>query len=183
MRLAPVPLAWHASPAEAVRLAGESSRTTHGAPEAVDACRYFAVLILGALEGVTKDHLLSPCWSATGVDLGEQPLSAVIERVAQGSFKTKNPPEIRGTGYVVESLEAALWAFHSSEDFREGCLKAANLGDDADTTAAIYGQLAGAYYGKSAIPDAWLARLCMAEHIEQLAIKLPLALAEPRSAG
>ena len=75
-----------------------------------------------------------------------------IAEVASGSFKVKNPPEIRGTGYVVRSLEAALWAFARSSSFEEGCLLAVNLGDDADTTGAVYGQIAGAYYGESGIP-------------------------------
>ncbi len=87
------------------------------------------------------------------------PLTPEIDAVACGSFNRRQPPQIRGTGYVVYSLEAALWAFHTSGDFREGCLLAANVGDDADTTAAIYGQLAGAHYGESGIPSAWLARL------------------------
>ena len=67
----------------------------------------------------------------------------------------REPPEIIGCGYVVKSLEAALWAFHRSETFEQGCLLAVNLGDDADTTAAIYGQLAGAYYGIDGIPEEW----------------------------
>jgi ADP-ribosyl-[dinitrogen reductase] hydrolase len=72
-----------------------------------------------------------------------------------GSYQEKAPPSIRGTGYVVQALEAALWAFHHSESFEEGALLAVNLGDDADTTGAIYGQLAGAYYGLEAIPSPW----------------------------
>ena len=63
----------------------------------------------------------------------------------------------------------ALWAFHKARDFREGALLAANLGDDADTTAAIYGQLAGAYYGVEGIPSAWRARLAMAPDITAMA--------------
>ncbi|MDP2644144.1 MAG: ADP-ribosylglycohydrolase family protein [Desulfobacterales bacterium] len=70
-----------------------------------------------------------------------------IDEIACGSFKRKEPPQIVGSGYVVKSLEAALWAFARSSSFREGCLFAVNLGDDADTTGAIYGQLAGAFYG------------------------------------
>jgi ADP-ribosyl-[dinitrogen reductase] hydrolase len=73
---------------------------------------------------------------------------------------------------VVKSLEAALWAFYHSSDFREGCLLAANLGDDADTTAAVYGQLAGAYYGVTNIPDEWLEKLALRGTIEKLAQQL-----------
>ena len=84
-----------------------------------------------------------------------EPLSPKIAEIAAGSYKDKEPPAIRGTGYVVASLEAALWAFYHSTDFREGALQAVNLGDDADTTGAVYGQLAGAYYGVEGIPSGW----------------------------
>ena len=73
------------------------------------------------------------------------------------------------TGYVVLALEAALWAFHESTDFRHGALKAVNLGDDADTTGAIYGQIAGAYYGAKGIPESWRQKLAMPDKIESLA--------------
>jgi ADP-ribosylglycohydrolase len=63
----------------------------------------------------------------------------------------------------VDCLEAALWAFHRSETFRDGALLAVNLGDDADTTGAVYGQLAGAYYGAQGIPSAWLTKLAHRE--------------------
>jgi len=69
-------------------------------------------------------------------------------------------------------LEAALWAFFNSESFREGCLLAVNLGDDADTTGAVYGQLAGAYYGLQSIPQEWLAKIALRTDIEKLAGQL-----------
>ncbi len=84
---------------------------------------------------------------------------AEIDEIAAGSFKRRQPPEIKGTGYVVKSLEAALWAFYNSSSFAEGCLLAVNLGDDADTTGAVYGQLAGAFYGESTIPEKWISQL------------------------
>jgi len=100
-----------------------------------------------------------------------------IAEIAAGSFKRKAPPEIRGTGYVVHSLEAALWAFHRSTTFRDGALRAVNLGDDADTTGAVYGQLAGAFYGDDGIPDAWRSRVAGRTMIESFATRL-LELAE-----
>ena len=95
-----------------------------------------------------------------------------MAEIAAGSFKHRNPPEIRGTGYVVDSLEAALWAFHGTDDFREGCLRAVNLGDDADTTGAIYGQLAGALYGEADLPKEWLESLALRDAIAKLAEQL-----------
>ena len=172
MRLAPVPMYYGADPLAAISKAADSSRTTHGAPEAVDACRYFAGLLVGALDGVDKETLLSAGYSPVWGMWEQEPLTEAIARIADGSFKNRNPPEIRGTGYVVQSLEAALWAFHHSETFREGALLAANLGDDADTTAAIYGQIAGAYYGAEAIPAAWRERLAMSDEITSMADEL-----------
>jgi len=94
------------------------------------------------------------------------PFHSEIAEVAEGSFKRKKPPEIVGSGYVVKSLEAALWVFHDAEDFREAVLRAVNLGDDADTTGAVCGQLAGAYWGESAIPREWLEGLARRDMIE-----------------
>ena len=174
MRLAPVPLAFRANFGLAIHNAGESSRTTHGAPSAVDACRYFAGLLLGALGGQSKEEILSAFFC-----LGPDPnywqrhaLSPAIAEIANGSFKQKEPPEIIGSGFVVRSLEAALWAFHRSDSFREGAPRAVNLGDDADTTGAIYGQLAGAYYGVNAIPQDWIERLALREFISEKATAL-----------
>jgi ADP-ribosyl-[dinitrogen reductase] hydrolase len=168
MRLAPVPMFYAQNPAAAIQRAAESSRTTHGAPAAVDACRYFAGLLVGAVQGVSKDELLSERYAPPGWSWETEPLAPEIDEIARGSFRDKEPPEIQGTGYVVRSLEAALWAFDRTDSFREGCLRAVNLGEDADTTAAIYGQLAGAYYGISGIPETWRAQLAMREEITRL---------------
>jgi ADP-ribosyl-[dinitrogen reductase] hydrolase len=134
MRLAPVVLAFRAKPEQAIHFAAESSRTTHGAPVAIDACKLYAAMILAALDGRSKDAILSP-------NLYQGSLVPEIREIADGSYKEKNPPAIAGTGYVVKSLEAALWAFYRSSTFERGALLAANLGDDADTTCAIFGQL------------------------------------------
>jgi ADP-ribosylglycohydrolase len=172
MRLAPVPLFYARTPAEAIVMSGESSRPTHGAATAVDGCRYLGALLVGAIAGVDKETLLSARYSPVADYWAKHPLAPEIEAVADGSFKRLNPPEIKGSGYVVKSLEAALWAFFHSRTFAEGALLAANLGDDADTTAAVYGQLAGAYYGEAGLPQAWLDKLAQRALIENLAGQL-----------
>ena len=178
MRLAPVPMFFAAKPALAIEQSGASSRTTHGAAQAVDACRYYAGLIVGALGGATKEGLMASCYAPVEGYWQEGKLVEEIAEVAAGSFKVKKPPAICGSGYVTESLEAALWCFNKSRDFREGCLLAVNLGDDADTTAAVYGQLAGAYYGAHGIPQDWLGKLAKRELIQGLADRLYEAHAE-----
>lgn len=172
MRLAPVPMFYGRSPIQAIEQSGQSSRTTHGAETAVDACRYFGALIWGALNGIDKTTLLATRYAPLPDYWQNHSLAPEIDEIAAGSFKEKQSPAIKGSGYVVKSLEAALWAFYHSDNFRDGCLLAANLGDDADTTAAVYGQLAGAFYGEQAIPAAWREKLALHSIIESLADQL-----------
>jgi len=179
MRLAPVPMFFFRQPGDAVEYSAASSRTTHAAATAVDACRYFGGLIVGALQGIPKQDLLSPRFCPVDGGWTSHPLSKEIDEIAAGSFKRKEPPEIKGTGYVVRSLEAALWAFHRTSSFSEGALQAVNLGDDADTTGAIYGQLAGACYGYEGIPSSWRGKVAMSalllNYAEQLYERAPQA--------
>jgi ADP-ribosyl-[dinitrogen reductase] hydrolase len=169
MRLAPVPIFFH-NPDEAIYYAAESSRGTHQAPACLDACRYLGGILWGLMHGALKDEVLAPHYHPSGKSWDG--MDPAISAIAAGCFKEKEPPAIRGTGYVVQSLEAALWAFHRSKNFEEGALLAVNLGEDADTTGAIYGQLAGAFYGLEGIPDRWLEKLHGREMILDFASKL-----------
>jgi ADP-ribosylglycohydrolase len=160
----------------ALEKCADSSRTTHASQQAVDACSYYGMVVLGALLGQPKEILLLPPskWEFMDFDMIEllTSLDPKIEEVANGSFKHKQPPSIQGSGFVVRGMEAALWAFYHSTSFREGALLAANLGDDADTTTAIYGQLAGAYYGEVGIPSKWRAKLALVNVITSFADRL-----------
>ena len=172
MRLAPVPLFFAKDPPAAINRSGESSRTTHGAQMCIDACRYMAGLIVGIILGEEKEKILSEMYCPVAGLWETTPLHPEIEEIARGSFKYKKPPEIAGEGYVVQTLEAALWAFHHTDTFKDGCLKVVNLGDDADTTGAVYGQIAGAYYGINGIPEAWRKKIVQRELIESMAHRL-----------
>ncbi len=165
MRLAPIPMFFFPDFDAAERFAAESSRTTHGAAECIDACRLFARIICRALAGKPKDEVV----------LGDRKTfvgSEKIVAIARGAYQKKSEGEIRGSGYVVDCLEAALWCFVHTHSFQDAVLTAANLGDDADTTAAVCGQLAGAYYGASQIPAAWIERLAFHSEIIELADRL-----------
>jgi len=170
MRLAPVPIVY--APLLEDRLdilverAVQSSRPTHASPQCLSGCAYFAVILAGLLHGVPREEVLSPSWPALRRLRETFPLHPEIAAVASGSFRRKAPPDIRGSGYVVRSLEAALWAFHDAADFRQAVLRAVNLGDDADTTGAVCGQLAGACWGEHGIPEAWRNGLAGRETIE-----------------
>lgn len=165
MRLAPIPMYFCPHLEMVEQCAANSARTTHAAPECIDACRLFARIVCRALLGRSKDEVL----------LGDADLFAAGEQVtaiARGSYQNKEAAEIHGSGYVVHSLEAALWVFDRTHTFADAILMAANLGEDADTTAAVCGQLAGAYYGESAIPAHWLERLALRAEITKLADQL-----------
>jgi ADP-ribosylglycohydrolase len=160
MRLAPIPIRYYDSFEDAVKFATLSSITTHAATEAVDACRYFSGLLWGALHGESKAKLLDGIYSPIEGYWDQNPLCASITSLLmEADYKHKTATEIRASGYVMHTLEAVLWAFYGSDDFKSGALKAVNLGEDADTTGAIYGQLAGAYYGERVMPFQWTRKV------------------------
>jgi ADP-ribosyl-[dinitrogen reductase] hydrolase len=165
MRLAPIPMFYAADTAAAQHYAGESSRTTHAADECIDAARLLAGMLCRALNGATKHDVLLG-------DAGTDFRSPNISAIARGEYLQFAEEQIRGTGYVVASLEAAAWCFAQTDTFDAAVLRAANLGDDADTTAAVCGQLAGAVYGEGGIPRRWLNLLTMKEEIAMLAQRL-----------
>jgi ADP-ribosylglycohydrolase len=179
VRLAPVPLFFAYDPLVAIERSGGSSLTTHAAVTAVDACRYFGGLLVGALKGTSKAALLSARYAPLPGYWDQQALAPEVDEVASGSFKHFASPFTMGNGHVVRTLEAALWAFYHGDSFEEGCLLAANLGDDADTTAAVYGQLAGAYYGIEGIPEVWRRSVAWGDRLMTMADRL-LILARMR---
>ena len=156
MRLSPVAIRYWGDAAQAADVARRQSVTTHAAPAAVEACAFYATLLVEAIRGAERASVLAPRdWSA----------EPSVHAIARGGWRGKDRRDIKSSGYVIHSLEAALWAVGTTESFAEAVLTAANLGDDADTVAAITGQLAGALYGASAIPRDWLDVLAWREEI------------------
>lgn len=170
MRLAPVPIRYADLFPENIqdlaRLAAESGLPTHASPQCQSACRYCSVLLAGLINGRDREEVLASDWEPTAKLQKTGPFHATIAEIAAGSFRQKQPPQIQGSGYVVRSLEAALWAFHDAKDFEEAVLRAVNLGDDADTTGAVCGQFAGAYWGETGIKQEWLRGLAKIDMIE-----------------
>ena len=174
MRLSPVPLFFHKFPVNAVEYSGVSAKITHGDVRVYDACRFYGALIVAAIRGETKAQLLDRNFYQKHKDwFKDKPLHADIQKIVEGSYKKKKrgyEDGIRGKGFVVDSLEAALWAFHFDGDsFEKGALYAVNLGDDTDTTAAIYGQLAGAYYGYNKLPRKWIEQVYAKDFVTSFA--------------
>jgi len=156
MRLAPVPIRHWPNRAKMAEVADLQTRTTHGSPAARHASEILASMIADAIQGKSLAEILN---------------SMDALRIA-GGWRGLPRAAIRGSGYVVHSLQAAVWAVARTTDFRSAILLAANLGEDADTTAAVTGQLAGAIYGLSGIPSDWLDRLAWRDELENLAGRL-----------
>jgi len=179
MRLAPLSIYYRNDPRAGIYYAGESSKTTHSNKEAVDGCRLLAALTIGILQGDGKETVLAPGYAPRSNVWEEDPLHPHIDAISQGSWRNKSAQTLSASGYVVDTLEAALWGFGTTDSFEEGMTAVVNLGNDADTTGAVYGQLAGAYYGLEAIPERWLNALAkkdvLTNHVKQL-ITSPIEL-------
>jgi ADP-ribosyl-[dinitrogen reductase] hydrolase len=182
MRLAPVAVFAVDNADAADQIARDQSRTTHGAPEAVDACAYLVQLLRSAISG--EPDLLRPrswhdeqtsdlCSLARTNDPNrlsfQLSIGKAVQAIALGSWRRKARDEIRSSGYVIDTLEAALWSVGTTSTFEDALILAVNLGQDADTVGAVTGQLAGAIYGAYAIPSRWLTHLAWRDEITRAA--------------
>ncbi len=150
MRLAPVSIRHWRDRDSLLRVADLQTRMTHGSPATIAASRTFAQMLAESIAGTPLPETLASTM-ADGIE---------------GGWRRLHRDTIAGTGWVVRSLQAAVWAVSRTTNFRAAVLLAANLGEDADTTAAIAGQLAGVIYGAAGIPAEWLAALAWRERLE-----------------
>ena len=156
MRLSPLATRFWRDRPKLRDAAARQSKTTHGAPEAVDACVAFAEVLADAIEGKPCSQVLRS---------HSDNYAGKIAEIMKGSWRRKQRDGVRASGYVAHTLEAALWCVGRTGDYSSAVLLAANLGEDADTTAAVAGQLAGALYGASQIPSEWKQRVAWRERI------------------
>jgi ADP-ribosyl-[dinitrogen reductase] hydrolase len=156
MRLAPVAVRFWRDRIKPRDVAARQSKTTHAAPEAVDACVAYATMLADAIEGKPRSEVLR---------IRSEEYTGKVDKIMKGSWRGKRREEIRASGYVAHTLEAALWSVARTSNYRTAVLSAANLGEDADTTAAVAGQLAGALYGASGIPNSWADRVAWGPQI------------------
>ncbi len=168
-------VAWYRADArQAVETAVNCARVTHQAPLTLDAVRYLAALIAGALAGEPKEALLAPMYAPQPGFWDRVALKPRVREVAEGSWRGRRPRAIVvDASAAATALEGALHAFHAGHDVR-GCIAAAaERGGAAMDSAAIVGQLAGAYYGASNIAAEW--RATIARHGEIVAMADALA--------
>ena len=164
MRLAPIPLFYYPDEYKCEQYAILSSTTTHASEDCLASCALFSRMICRALAGGSKGMILNDLYHDKWPSMSDKAYN-----IAKGAYQNKTEDEIKSTGYVIHTLEAALWSFYTTETFEGGLIRAVNLGDDADTTGAVYGQLAGAYYGMNAIPQRWLDKIVLPDIIIEVA--------------
>ncbi len=99
-----------------------------------------------------------------------------FSRILDKGFQEKDERDIKSSGYVVDTLEAAIWCLLNSNSYKECVLMAVNLGNDTDTVAAVAGGLAGLYYGYESIPIEWINQIVRRDYIEELSNRLHLSL-------
>jgi ADP-ribosylglycohydrolase len=160
-------------PEAAIELAAEAARPTHQAPVSLDACRYFAALVVGALQGAPKEQLLAPGFCPVPGLWARKPLKREVARVAAGEWRTAaaEPAEL-AAGSAVGALQLVLGALAAGRGYRDTVLAAVNLGLDADTNGALVGELAGALHGAAALPPQWVASLVEGRRIAGVADRL-----------
>jgi ADP-ribosyl-[dinitrogen reductase] hydrolase len=152
MRITPIPLFFYQNIKQAVKVSGDAATLTHGMPNSVNACKLFAELCINAM--FNKDKKLV-------FDINENTDNPLTFLVTDTKNKNYNFDLITGKGDAIHTIASVLWAFNEATSFEDGMKLVVSLGEDADTTGCIYGQLAGAYYGYAAIPERWLQKVCL----------------------
>ena len=167
MRLAPVPMVFAFDFHLVARMSEKSSRVTHQAKQALDCCRILGFAVANLLRGASKAQALNSLHKAF-----EEEVHNEVLPIIKGSYQTAEADTIDTTAYVVKTLEAALWAFWNANGFFNGLKNLIALGGDTDTIGAVYGQLAGAFYGRDGIPEGLVDGLYEAEMIQRKALSL-----------
>lgn len=151
------------------------SSITHAHPISITACFIFIELLNLIRKGRSKraDYAELKADFAYHKKFLDQKALAKFDRILNGDITRLEEKDIKSSGYVVDTLEAAIWAFLTTKNYREAVLKAVNLGEDTDTVGAVTGALAGLHYGLQDIPEEWLDKLAKREEIRDIAIKMP----------
>lgn len=170
MRAAPVPIFFLRAPeTELIKYAALSSMTTHAEPVCLEACQFMALWIQRAIRGASKTELLNGAEILLIIESNnDRPMHKDLRKVICESY-SKSSIDPVSSGYVVDTLRVALWALATTENFEDGMIKTINLGGDADTAGAVYGQLAGAIYGKHKIPLRWRRKVYQMSEITEVA--------------
>lgn len=161
---------------ERFEITKQVSSITHGHIRSVIACFYFLEFARLLVEGKGKFEIYRELQISISTHLNFLSIKTIetklFNRLLKAAIYELPEKEILSSGYVLHTLEAAIWCLLTTSSYEEATLKAINLGDDTDTTAAVTGGLAGLLYGYESIPKNWMAQLARREDIQELAVKL-----------
>ncbi|MGK7883871.1 MAG: ADP-ribosylglycohydrolase family protein [Crocosphaera sp.] len=156
---------------ELIILTHQVGSITHGHQRSNIACGIYIIMAVELLQGQTAQQAYQNAIPIINKHYQDEIYSSELkyfQRILQGNIETVSRDEISSSGYVVHSLEAALWCLLTTNNYRDAVLKAVNLGDDTDTVAAITGGLAGIFYGVQEIPKHWLEQIPKIDEIINL---------------
>ena len=165
MRLSPVAIVHHTDIEETRRVARRQSFTTHASQKGADCCEFLGMLLHHLFSGLSLSEALIAIENHEATSFWDP----IVQDLVRGTWMNKTRPDIASTGYVVHTLEAALWSVYHTTSFEDALILAVNLGHDADTVGAVSGQIAGALYGVQSIPKRWLDTLAKQDLLESCA--------------
>lgn len=158
------------SDAESVEIIENYSRLTHAHERSLVGCVIYYFILKELIKNPEKASLMRGI-EASFEFVRESPEMIYYMRLFSGEIVSAREEEIKSSGYIVDTLEAAIWVTLNTKSYREATLRAVNLGEDTDTVAAIAGTLVAALYGISDIPEDWLSSLIRRDYIEKLCDK------------
>ena len=152
------------------------SSLTHRHERSIISCFYYLTFVRHLIQGHSKESTYEMTNKIVQSELKEREVEEAelkhFERILNDTIVTLNYNQLRGSGYVIHSLESSIWCLLKTENYKDAVLKAINLGEDTDTTAAITGGLAGLSYGFNSIPEEWVNQIVKKDKIEELANRL-----------
>ncbi|RJE23302.1 ADP-ribosylglycohydrolase [Aspergillus sclerotialis] len=167
MRISPIGLALWKDIDEARRRARERSQITHPSLACLDACELYTELLCRIMAGETKEQLVQ---TASAFKISHATLAERLSKYKNLSdWKLPSEADMQSSGWVVDTLEVALWGLFKYDSWADGALAVVNLGGDSDTAGAVYGALAGAFYGFASIPSQWVEGMKNFKLIQEIA--------------
>ena len=156
--------------ADPLEVIHNASRLTHSHERSFVGCGIYACIVWELLADASKESVYRGLMKAATLYSDSDEIEA-FERIFEKDFSRLDRSHINSSGYIVDTLEAAVWCILNADNYSECVLKAVNLGEDTDTVAAIAGGMAGILWGYKSIPEKWITKLARREYIESLCIK------------
>ena len=169
MRLAPIPMRYLTNKNHMILMSEWSSKSTHASQMCIESCIVLSLIISGALLGKSKQEICSSMYGKEFLPYQDKIKSPEVLSIWRDcAYKNKTKEQISGKGFVITTLECALWSFWNAGNYRDTIGLCYERGHDTDTTCAVAGSIAGAYYGYDGIPKEWKNKIAKKELILEM---------------